>query len=120
MTQDQKSQIAEELRRNANVLASYDSKNPGIPAAVSVALTREMIRLRELADAVERDYDANVVVKWELIKEWPLPVSDDARIWVRRADGEIQFTFRSATFTQGWLWWCIAPVELCDGKNLAD
>jgi len=47
-------QIAEELGRAANIIASYYDKNrDAMPANVACALTREMHRLRTLADHVK-------------------------------------------------------------------
>jgi len=46
--------IAEELERSANIVASYaDKHRDAMPPNVSVALTREIWRLRELAGKVK-------------------------------------------------------------------
>lgn len=47
-------QIAEELSRSANIVASYYEKHKAeMPANVACALTREMSRLRDLAAKVK-------------------------------------------------------------------
>jgi len=47
-------QIAEELGRAANIIAAYYDRNrDAMPANVACALTREMQRLRTLADHVK-------------------------------------------------------------------
>lgn len=47
-------QIAEELERSANIIASYYEKHKSeMPANVACALTREMTRLRDLASKVK-------------------------------------------------------------------
>lgn len=47
-------QIAEELSRSANIIASYYEKHKSeMPANVACALTREMSRLRDLASRVK-------------------------------------------------------------------
>lgn len=47
-------QIAEELERSANIIASYYEKHKSeMPANVACALTREMMRLRDLAAKVK-------------------------------------------------------------------
>lgn len=47
-------QIAEELSRSANIIASYYEKHKSeMPANVACALTREMMRLRDLAARVK-------------------------------------------------------------------
>lgn len=47
-------QIAEELERSSNIIASYyDRHRDSMPANVACALTREIGRLRDLAHSVK-------------------------------------------------------------------
>jgi len=47
-------QIAEEMERSANIIARYyEAHKNDMPANVACALTREMIRLRDLASRVK-------------------------------------------------------------------
>lgn len=53
ITRESSEQIAEELKRSANIIASYyDANRKDMPANVACALTREMERLRNLASIV--------------------------------------------------------------------
>ena len=52
MTDDQHHQIEDILRDRANEVASYKEAHRDVPDCVHVALSREIVRLRDLARAV--------------------------------------------------------------------